>query len=844
MKRINYFVSLIMVLAVVLFASITGVSAASSLPSSVTTDAIREVEYIKNFPVIVKTANNGKYELYCMNIEATYAGGVKFSAKGSVADGYLYILNAKPNTGNKDKDFYIKQMAVWYYEDYLSNDNNNLDKVVKQYILSHKDSEEVSKKIYQLFQGAQSYKQTAGTLSITKPSSLTWTKKDGYYVSQDIKVNSSNLSEAVTYGLSNAPVGTKVVKGTAANTVQVKVPVDKVPEGKKLTLTLKVSGKYNKQIAYYYYNSAAYQKLLFQDAYDQAKTISASLDMTLIPEQKHEVLISKVDASTNASLAGAKLAVYNSANTLVEEWTSTTSDHKMYLYAGTYTLKETKAPDKYVLNTTPVKFVVDATGNVTVGGTKVSKVVLKNTKICYKAEFVMHGHGTQVPAQTCIVDGGKVVKPADPTETGWKFEGWYIDANYTKPYDFNTAVHENKVIHAKWTPVYKAEFVMHGHGAQVPTQYNIPDGGKVVKPENPTEKGWKFEGWYVDANYTKLYDFNTAVHENKVIHAKWTPIVYKVEFVMHGHGEQVPTQNNIPDGGKATDPNQQNVGEWIFEGWFEEYNEATGEYSKPYDFNTLIHEDKVLHAKWTKKDPDKYNVNISKTDVTKTKEIAGATLELYDENGTRIASWVSTTTAHTVSLLPGKYSLKETIAPKGYKLTSTTIYFMVDSTGVLYEKTTAGTYTKVAKINMINELLDVVSIIKRDKANDKILSDAVLVIRDAKGDVVKEFTTTTKASTFDLDAGEYSLIEKAAPNGYVKSEEVIYFRLLDDGTLQVKNSKGEYVDSTVVTFYNEKKKEEPVPVPKTDLDSTIYVMSGIVLLAGGVYFANKTIKEY
>ena len=767
MKRINYFVSLIMVLAVILFASITGVSAASSLPSSVTSDSLREVEYIKNFPVIVKTADNGKYYVYCMNITATYASGVKFSVKGSVADGYLYILNHRPNTGNKDKDFYITQMAVWYYEDYLNQNNNNLEKVVKQYILSHKDSEEVSKKIYNLYVGARDYKASVGTLSITKPSSLTWTKADGYYVSPDIKINSSNLSGSITYGLSNAPVGTKIVKGSAANTIVVKVPVDKIPEGSKLTLTLKVSGNYNKQTAYYYYNSSKYQKLLFQDPKDQSVALSDAYDMTIIPEKKYEVSFSKVDATTGGELSGATLAIYQS-NTKLDEWVSNGSVHKFSLLPGTYTYKELKAPAKYVLNSTPVTFVVDAAGNVTVSGSKVSKVVLKNTKVCYKAEFVMHGHGSQVPAQTCIPDGGKVVKPADPTETGWKFEGWYIDENYTQ-----------------------------------------------------------------------LYDFNTPVHENKVIHAKWTKIEWRVDFVMHGHGEQVPSQLHIPDGGKATDPHQGNDGEWIFLGWYIDEN-----YTQLYDFNTPIHENKVLHAKWVKQAPAEYIVNISKTDVTKTKEIPGAKLTLSYENGAEIETWISGTAPHKVTLKAGKYTLNEKVAPEGYKLTNETIYFMIDSNGVLYEKAKSGTYVKVTKINMVNELLDVVSIIKKDQDTDKALANAVLVLRNANGDVVKEFTSTTQVAQFKLEAGNYSLVEKQAPNGYVKSETVVYFRLLKDGTLQVKNSKGEYVDSTVVTFYNKKKEEQEVPVDKTDLDSTVYIMGGLALLASGIYFANKTIKEY
>ena len=41
-------------------------------------------------------------------------------------------------------------------------------------------------------------------------------------------------------------------------------------------------------------------------------------------------------------------------------------------------------------------------------------------------------------------------------------------------------------------------------------------------------------------------------------------------------------------------------------------------------------------------------VRISKTDITGTNEIAGATLVLKDSTGKEIDKWVSTTTAHYV----------------------------------------------------------------------------------------------------------------------------------------------------------------------------------------------------
>jgi hypothetical protein len=66
---------------------------------------------------------------------------------------------------------------------------------------------------------------------------------------------------------------------------------------------------------------------------------------------------------------------------------------------------------------------------------------------------------------------------------------------------------------------------------------------------------------------------------------------------------------------------------------------------------------------------------------------------------------------------------------------------------------------------------------------------------------------------------------------------------MEDGTLKVKNEKGEYADSVIVTFYNTKEEEEEVPVPPTDLSSSMLIMGGIALLIGGIACAKKSIKE-
>ena len=46
----------------------------------------------------------------------------------------------------------------------------------------------------------------------------------------------------------------------------------------------------------------------------------------------------------------------------------------------------------------------------------------------------------------------------------------------------------------------------------------VNEGEKVEKPENPTKKGYKFLGWYLD---DKEYDFSSEVKNNMTLKAKW-----------------------------------------------------------------------------------------------------------------------------------------------------------------------------------------------------------------------------------------------------------------------------------------------------------------------------------
>lgn len=68
----------------------------------------------------------------------------------------------------------------------------------------------------------------------------------------------------------------------------------------------------------------------------------------------------------------------------------------------------------------------------------------------YNVTFAMNGHGDAPAAQT-VYTGEKLAAVADPTATGYTFDGWYTDAELTNPFDIeNDTISHDTVLYAKW----------------------------------------------------------------------------------------------------------------------------------------------------------------------------------------------------------------------------------------------------------------------------------------------------------------------------------------------------------------------------------------------------------
>ncbi len=77
---------------------------------------------------------------------------------------------------------------------------------------------------------------------------------------------------------------------------------------------------------------------------------------------------------------------------------------------------------------------------------------------------------------------------------------------------------------------------------------------------------------------------------------------------------------------------------------------------------------------------DVTKVQISKKDIATNEELPGALLELYNEDGGLLETWVSTDTPHYIERLPiGTYRLVERQAPEGYGYAEDVIFRVLDT---------------------------------------------------------------------------------------------------------------------------------------------------------------------
>ncbi|MGX7069926.1 SpaA isopeptide-forming pilin-related protein [Gemella bergeri] len=477
------------------------------------------------------------------------------------------------------------------------------------------------------------------------------------------------------------------------------------------------------------------------------------------PEQK-EVQFSKINVG-GKEIAGAQIQIKDAQGTVVEKWTSKENEtHKVKLSEGTYTFHEEAAPNGY-LAVTDITFTVDKDGNVKVTKEDGNTVKAENNKLT-------------------VTDQDKYVNPKGELKTTVEADG------QSSTTEKSVEVTENKD-GVKVVDTIKYKGLVEGKDYTVTGQlYEVKDGkivGEAKATKTETKKADKDEGnWNLD--------FGTV----KGLEAGKSYVVYETATSLEN---LVDTDNdNKPD-------KKQEV-----------------EHKDPKDKSQTF----VVKPKT----PEQKEVQFSKINVGG-EEIAGAEIQIKDAQGKIVKEWTSEKgKSKTVKLNPGTYTFHEVTAPKGY-LAVTVITFTVDKDGNV--KVTNANKNKVEakgnKLIVTDNLKPVdppqpptpeqkeVQFSKINVGGEEIAGAQIEIKQGNK--VIKSWISEAgKTRKENLEPGEYTFHEAAAPNGYKKVTNIT-FTIDKDGKVKVTNVNGNTVkaEGNKLTVTDQKEPVvPPTPQPK------------------------------
>ncbi|MBR3770381.1 MAG: InlB B-repeat-containing protein [Lachnospiraceae bacterium] len=233
---------------------------------------------------------------------------------------------------------------------------------------------------------------------------------------------------------------------------------------------------------------------------------------------------------------------------------------------------------------------------------------------------VSGGVNSELNVKTYIAGGvdNNTIKLADPTaKAGYRFAGWYLDADYKQPFAGITTETVGDVhVYAKWIPYTYQVVLADGDGKEVAQTYTY-GVSQALKNNTYKKTGYVFIGWAKTQDATEPLFTNkqvvndtilgiTAQSDNELkvtLYPVWKN-TYNVTYDLQGGNmEDATTTTYTYKTGIAKLPAPTREG-YTFSGW---YRDLTFK-KKVASITKSMAEDLVLYAKWT---PCKYTINFN-----------------------------------------------------------------------------------------------------------------------------------------------------------------------------------------------------------------------------------------
>jgi len=135
-------------------------------------------------------------------------------------------------------------------------------------------------------------------------------------------------------------------------------------------------------------------------------------------------------------------------------------------------------------------------------------------------------NGSPAPGPQNIAPGGLVTQPPAMNRVGYTFGGWFSDAVFTIPWEFNiNTVTTGITLYARWLANFTVDFQANG-GSPAPEPQSIAPNGLVTQPSAMTNAALTFGGWFTEAEFVTQWNFAVdTVIEGMTLYARWAEYI-------------------------------------------------------------------------------------------------------------------------------------------------------------------------------------------------------------------------------------------------------------------------------------------------------------------------------
>lgn len=693
-------------------------------------------------------------EAYCMEHVKPAPDNTRYTRGSKILDeGMKHILLSDPGAGTVRKNYYIKQLALNYYQ----GDVDWITKTVTKGVDFRDRAVEIAEEAKKVQNGQiQSQYDIVSNIDLTS-NNINMTLVNDYYESDWFNVTFSKNLNSYRVLLSGAPAGTQIVNSNGKvvttlspsdNKFKIRVHKSKVDKSYR-NIKVSLEGNFTELQPYRYIpDDTRYQILALMDSIDINSNSQSISSVNLIAVGDIKV----IKSSNRGDRIQGVVFELKKNNVVVATGTTNGNGEIVFrdLEKGAYVLEEKQAPNGFILNGAPmpvnvqdsVEVTVNVPNNVIQGRIAVEKLDSEKNEIKLKgAKFTIYNDRNQVVDTITTNENGYA-------ESKLLDYGTYIMRETTPPEGYHSRNNKEYTI-------------------------NIHENNKTYKYTiyNDVFKG-KIQIVKIDSNN----------EEKPVKGAGFDIIVENVRGLTKGEVlEHIVTDN---DGFAFTSELRYGVYK------IKETKTPTGFWHSDKDYFIDIKEDGKTYVRYIKNDAIQSKIRVIKTDGISKVVLDGVSFKIKDKDadkdmvfkeyvgGKLLDKTVFTTNSYGEFITPqdlpiGNYQLIEVKTKEGYVL-GEPIDFTIDENTPMEDIQLIGRITALEAVNQRVKGDLVIS--KVDKYTKKPIKGVEFKVECIdgfrKGTIYTGFTSANGKLTFkDLEYGTYKITETKTVPGYVLNRD-------------------------------------------------------------------------